>query len=279
MKKLILILFIVVGIISCEKTEAPIFAGDQTLVYFPNSTANLDVVIDDVGSVSVQINTTTLSEQDRTVTLEIVDEDTTVDFQNVDIPSLQVTIPANEYFGAFVVNGIDNTVETSPELLTVRIVDAGDDAIVNARPIEIRVRQVCPIEDGLFTGPYLLEQVTPIHPENGILTFETQVLDVEQGGGNTERTITANYLEAFGIGQPDMTIPFDLSCNDVVITSDQIVSFLQCAGNSIFFGSAPQTGNYDPEDDSSFNLIVSEYVQPACGVPAPISTEFNLTKQ
>ena len=280
MKKIFLILIIAVGVISCDKTEAPLYAGSQTLVYFPNNVANLDVVIDDVGTANIQINASSLSDQDRTVTLEVVEGDaTTVDFDNIEIPSLNVTIPAGEYFGNFVVNGIDNSVETTPELLTVRIVDAGE-ATISPAPVEIRVRQICPIPEGSFTGPYLLEQVTPIHPANGVPSFETQVVDVTVNGGSTERAFSAVWIEGLGIGQAASTIPMDLSCNNVLVTSDDIGTSLTCGDGPITLGSAPQTGNYDATDDSSFSLIISEYLlDGGCGVSPALVTEFNLTKQ
>lgn len=283
MKKIFLILIIAVGLISCDDTQPVIFDGSQTLVYFPNNSANLDVVIDDTGSLEVQINTTTLSSEDRNVTLEIVEEDTTVDFDNIEIPNFTTTIPAGEYFASFPVNGIDNTVETSPELLTLQIVDAGDDATIDPSTVEIRVRQICPIPEGTFTGPYLLEQVTPIHPANGVPTFETQVVDVFENGGSTERAFSAVWIEGLDIGQAPSTIPMDLSCNNVLVTSDEIDTGLICdqeAPSAITLGSAETTGTYDATDDSSFSVIISEYLEDGgCGVAPPLVTEFNLTKQ
>jgi len=279
MKKLFLIILIAVGVISCDDTEPAVFQGDQTLVYFPENTANLDIIVDETGTVDVQINSTTLSDSDREVNLEIVEGDaTTVDPQNIEIPSLSVTIPAGEFFGFFTVNGIDVTAETNPELLTVRITDAGG-ALINESPVEIRVRQICPIAEGLFVGPYNFTQVTPIHPANGGPSFNDQVVDVVQGNGSTERSFDAEWLEFLGIGQGDSTIPFDLSCGEVVITSDEISTNLTCGDGTITLGSAPQRGTYDPEDDSSFTLILSEYLQDGgCGVSPPLVTEFNLTK-
>ncbi|RRO22572.1 hypothetical protein [Flavobacteriaceae bacterium 14752] len=282
MKKIFLIVILAVGtLISCDDTEPAVFDGSQTLVYFPNNSANLDVVIDDTGTLDIQVNTTTLSDQDRTVTVEVVEGDaTTVDFENVVIPSLSTTIPAGEFFGFLTIEGIDNTVETNPELLTLRIVDAGD-ATIDPATIEVSVRQICPIEEGLFTGPYLLEQVTPIHPANGVLSFNVQTVDLVQNGGSTERSFDAAWLEAAGFST-QQTIPLDLSCNNVLITSDEIDTGLLCTQGvpTITLGSAPQTGNYDPTDDSSFTVIIGEYLTDGdCGVPQPLVTEFNLTKQ
>lgn len=280
MKKIFAILSLILVISSCDDTEPARFEGSQTLVYFPEDAANLDVIIDDEGSLEVQINTTTLSDQDRTVNLEIVEEDTNVDFENIEIPTLETTIPAGEFFGFITINGIDNSVETSPKLLVLKITDAGG-ALIDDSPIEVRVRQICPIPEGTFLGPYLLDQVTPIHPENGVLSFETQIVDLVQNGGSTERAFEAAWIEGAGF-DTKQTIPFDLSCNDVIITSDEIDTNLLCTQGvpTITLGSAPETGNYDTLDDSSFTLIIGEYLEDGdCGIPQPLTTEFNLTKQ
>ena len=160
MKKILAIFSLILVLSSCDDTEPVRFDGSQTLVYLPEDSANLDVIIDDVGSLEVQINTTTLSDQDRTVNLEVVEEDTNVDFENIEIPSLSTTIPAGEFFGFITINGIDNSVETSPKLLVLKITDAGS-ATIDDSPIEVRVRQICPIPEGSFTGPYLFGTSNP----------------------------------------------------------------------------------------------------------------------
>ncbi|MDT8346918.1 MAG: hypothetical protein RQ756_03870, partial [Flavobacteriaceae bacterium] len=99
MKKIALIFLITVGLISCDETDPVIFDGSQTLVFFPNQSANLDVTIDDVGSVDIPINVTSLADVDRTVTVEVDMENTTADPQNFSFASNTVTIPANEFTG------------------------------------------------------------------------------------------------------------------------------------------------------------------------------------
>ena len=48
---------------------------------------------------------------------------------------------------------------------------------------------------------------------------------------------------------------------------------------NITLGKAETTGIYDPNDDSSFTLILAEYVDNGgCDVPQPLTTEFLLTK-
>jgi len=276
MKKIILLISLALIITSCDDHQPPTFGGEQTFVYFSELQRNLDVVIDDTGTLEVQINTTTLSDQDRTVQLELL-EDSNALPENYEIPSLAVTIPAGEYFGSFVINGIDNSVEISPRLLFFRIVSAGSDAVISEEELEVSIRQICPIEDGFFTGPYLLEQVTPVHPANGTESLPTGVVDLFENGGSTERAFQSDWI-SFGNAQ---TYPLDFSCNDVIMTDIVDTNLVCVQGNpSITLGPAPTTGSYDTLDDSSFTFIMAEYLENGgCSVPDPLITEFQLTKQ
>jgi len=281
MKKIIYLLSLAFIISSCDDFQPATFDGGQTFVYFDDTSVNLDIVIDATGTANVQLNTTTLSNQDRIVTLAIDEENSTADPANYEIPSLDVVIPAGEYFGNFVINGIDNTAETNPELLLFTMASAGNDAIATSDILEVSVRQICPVADGTFVGPYLLEQLTPIHPDNGVLSFETQVLDLVVNGGSTERSFTAVWIEGLGIGQGPATVPFDLSCNNVLITSNSIGTSLTCGDGTITLGVPAQNGVYDTADDSVFTLWLAEYVDPGgcAGGPFPLQTEFQFTKQ
>jgi hypothetical protein len=278
MKKIIYLLSLALIITSCDDFQPATFDGGQTFVYFPSTSVNLEVVIDATGTASVQINTTTLSDSDRTVSLGLLPE-STADPENYEIPSFDVVIPAGEYFGEFIINGIDNSVETTPELLFFNISSA-DGAQVSNDILEVSVRQICPIAEGDFTGPYQLEQLTPIHADNGVLSFETQVLDLVVNGGPTERSFTAVWIEGLGIGQGPATVPFDLSCNEVLITSNSIGTSLTCGDGGITLGVPAQNGVYDTADDSVFTLWLAEYVvDGGCGVSPPLQTEFQFTKQ
>ena len=278
MKKIIYLLSLALIFTSCDDYSPGTFDGGQTFVYFPDTSVNLDVVIDATGTATIQLNTTTLSNSNRTISLGLLPE-STADPENYEIPSFDVTIPANEYFGEFVINGVDNSVETTPELLFFNIVDA-DGAQATSDILEVSVRQICPIPEGAFTGPYFLEQLTPIHPDNGVLSFENQVLDVVVDGGPTERSFAAEWIAGLGIGQGPSTIPFDLSCNEVLITSNSIGSNLTCGDGTITLGVPAQNGVYDGADDSVFTLWLAEYVDDGgCNVPQPLQTEFQLTKQ
>jgi hypothetical protein len=281
MKNIIYLLIATVIFASCEKTESPVFTGNKTLVYFAQNSVALDVVIDDSGTVEVPVNITTLQDQDITVDVELVQNQTTAAEENFSFEN-SATIPAGEFFGSFTVDGVDQSVETEPELITFRITNA-DGLNFEETLVEVSIKQVCPLGDGAdFLGEYQLEQITPIHPANGVLSFENQTVTLVNDGeteASTRRAFEAVWIAGAGIDQPAANVSFDLSCNNVVVDND-IDTFLTCDGeNNITLGPADTTGSYNEQDDSSFTLILAEYVEDGgCGVSTPLTTEFSLTK-
>jgi len=137
----------------------------------------------------------------------------------------------------------------------------------------------CPLPNSAFVGDYDLVQVTPIHPVNGVQTFEGQVVKLKHDIGDNKRKFSAIYLEALGIGQPSTEVSFTLDCNNVVVDTG-LETGLTCGSSSITLGPANITGTFNTSDDSSFSLILEEYVDDGgCAVTTPIITEFMLTKK
>lgn len=141
----------------------------------------------------------------------------------------------------------------------------------------------CPIPATSFVGDYNLIQVTPIHPENSVLTFENQVVSLSIGADENNRVFSALFLEGLGIAnQTPMNVSFTLDCSngDSVVVDNDLDTVLTCSQiDNITMGPAPSAGTFDEDDDSSFTLILYEYVNNGgCAVPAPLVTEFTLTK-
>ncbi|QTY26295.1 T9SS-dependent choice-of-anchor J family protein [Flavobacterium sp. CS20] len=141
----------------------------------------------------------------------------------------------------------------------------------------------CPLPSTAFVGDYNLVQTTPDHPENGGPSFNDQVVSLSVGSGPNNRVFSAVYLEFLTIGQPAMDVSFTLDCanGSDVIVDPGLNTNLTCDLNlpdGITMGSATITGTFDVNDDSSFTLIVAEYVTDGgCGV-AQLETTFTLTK-
>jgi len=263
---------------SCDNTENVIFDGTKTLVYFDRISATLDVVIDGTGVTTVVINQTTLSDSDRTVTVQIV-QDTLISTANPENYTFneQVQIPAGSYFGELVINGIDVSVETSPEIVVFEITDASGAAF--ERSLELSIKQICPIPEGTFLGNYMLTQVSPINPANGVNSLPNGVVTLVEDGASTRRAFEATYLGDLGIGQPASVIGFDFVCNSVIVDAGIDTSLTCDQEGNIDLGPAQDPASYNPEDDSEFEITIREYATSdgGCGV-VPFDTTFSLTK-
>ncbi|MDT8346555.1 MAG: fibronectin type III domain-containing protein [Flavobacteriaceae bacterium] len=140
----------------------------------------------------------------------------------------------------------------------------------------------CPIPATSFVGDYNMVQTTPNHPENGGPSFNSQVVSINAQATPNSRVFSALYLEFLNIpGQTPTTINFTLDCpnGNSVIVGSGINTFLGCGVGSITLGPASITGVFDVNDDTSFTLVLAEYVTDGgCGVPTPLVTEFQFTK-
>jgi hypothetical protein len=145
----------------------------------------------------------------------------------------------------------------------------------------------CPIPATSFVGEYALTQITPNHNHVGgpNPSFNTQVVTLNPGATPNSRVFSAVWLEALDIGQPAMDVSFTLDCpnGNAVIVDPDLDTFLTCDVNTpgnITLGPASTTGTFDVNDDSSFTLILSEYVDngQCTAITVPFTTEFSLTK-
>ncbi len=290
MKKIILYLFIISGLIltSCEETESPVYDdtttdSTQILTYFDQTTATLEVIIDDIGSVSVPIGSSKRETNNRTVNISIVASASTADPNTYSFPS-SIVIPANEYFTSLTIEGIDNGLETTPETLTLKL-DSVDGGVVSTELLEVSILQICPLPENTYTGDYALEQITPNNPADAfpgmapVQVFENQIITLT--GEGTTRQFDAVFLEGLNIGQPPTTVSFGLVCNDVIVDSG-IGTGLICAQGDplITLGPGLVPSVYDPANDSVFELTLTEYEQGGAGCgTGPFQVTFRLTKQ
>lgn len=281
MKKIKIVLISVFTVMatltSCEENVV-IYdpATGQTLAFFSNSSSNLPVLIDQSATVDLELGVSTLSSSDRSVDISI-DPSSTADPLNYTIPS-SVTIPANEYFGYLTVSAVDNTIETTAETIKINIGTVDGAEVAGNASHTISLFQVCEITPGTFVGDYLIEQLTPINPCDGVQLFEDQVVAVASTG-ETSRSFAAIYLEGISSTFPDLKINFSLVCNDVIVGVS--VSNLSCGTPpAIDVGPATTPANYDSQDDSVFELTLTEYYTSdgGCGCD-PYETTFRFTKQ
>lgn len=153
---------------------------------------------------------------------------------------------------------------------------------------------VCPVEDGFFTGTYLVTQNAP-----SIFGFDT--FDPDGGGvlltlydaegaasaslaqpaeaetlSSTQRIFDADYLAALGFGNTRSYI-LDFVCSSVLVPTGQSTG-LTCGGPGITLG--PPTGDpgmYDFTDDSVFDMIFTDDELDDCG--GGVQASLTWTKQ
>jgi len=275
MKNLLKLLVLSLILSSCGDFEPVVYdnVNGQTLAFFDKSTSSLEIVIDDVGSVDVQIGSSTLSSSARTVTVSVVQENTTADPASYSF-SPSVTIPANEYFGTLTISGVDNNVETTAETLTLKLDSVEGSGITSSATHAVSIFQICPVPATSFVGNYLIEQQTPY--VDGPTLSDGSVITVEVGSSSTERVFdTFNYAQYCQTPNP---FRFSLVCNEIISAIN--ASNCTCGGDGLFFGT-PVNGapneTYDVNDDSVFFLTFGDDITTNCG--PPVNTTYKFTKQ
>ncbi|MCC1483941.1 hypothetical protein [Winogradskyella immobilis] len=233
----------------------------QTLVAFASASADLPIEINSTGSVSIPINSTTRSSSDRTIMIS-VDPSSTANPNAYSFNS-QVVIPANEFTGTLVINGVDDMVETTPESLVLSL-SGGD---INGSNINISVFQVCPVPETFGVGNYMLTST-------GNLLFGTDVLQPGSVFNVTASGLTRQFssqdFAGFCAGTLN-TFSLNLVCNEVLVPDTETTC--NCADNNLFTNGSVN-GTYDPNDDSvlTFSMIRN------CG-GSSVENTFTFTRQ
>lgn len=273
--KLLFILSITFSFTSCEE-DLIIYnpASGQELFGFNSSSYALPIEIDATGSVEVTVDVSNVADSDRVYNISVVNDETTVDPVVYTLPAT-VTVPAGSNIGTFTIDGVDNGVETTPETLTLDITGGGADSVMSISRTVVSVFQVCPIEDGFFTGDYRINVFggsgvfgCPVFPEDGVVTLSATGLN---------RSFTAEYILDCAFGSFPTDFSFSLVCNEVIF--QYVDTGVGCGGNDVNLSvdQGSIAGTYDPLDDSSFTVVVTDNVDSDCG-GGPVVSGYTFTK-
>lgn len=269
MKNLFKILTISFLLTACGEFEPVVYdtVNGQLLASFAATTSDLAVVIDDEGSVDVQINVTTASSEDRTIGVS-VDASSTAAAENYVVPST-VTIPANQYTGTLTIQGIDNSVETTAETI-VLMLDPVEGAVVSTSPHVINIYQICPVPSDYFVGDYLIEQTTPYI--DGPTLSDGSVVTVSANG--TRRTFQSENYPQY-CGGTFRTFTINLVCNEIIVPPNG--TSCACSQFDEWYAPAINPETYDLADDTVIFVTFTDDVLGDCGTPA--QTTYRFTKQ
>jgi hypothetical protein len=280
MKKIFIIAnLLLLVVFSCERTDAPIYDGQQTLAYFTQTSSSLEVLINESATKEVTVGVSTLSDQDRTVEL-MVNEELTSAASDVYSFNTSVVIPANSYTGTFVVNAVDNGLTTSAVNLVIDIVSVSDGGVGSPTPYSLSIVEICPVAPDFAVGDYTLSFVSGGIPAAGFSPpmGNNIVVELVPGAASIERRFNVKFYPAFGFANPPVDVAFTLLCGEVNFIGIVApgVSGVGCGG-SIGFGPSQEPGTYDPGDDTVITLVVTENTNEQCG-NSPTQTTYTLTK-
>lgn len=279
--KIVSILILAITITSCEE-DLIVFdnQGGQTLYQFDLEGRSFELPRDNAtsefnGDISIPISSTTLSNVDRTITVDLVEDSTQVE------PALityneSVVIPAGEYIGNLNVNvtgqeGVDlELFETYQMAFKIVATEGGNNAIVEDRVQFLNAQIVCPVDETYFTGDYEITQLAGFNAFSPFL-YDGQQVTVAANG--LTRTFEIDYL-----GFP-WTFNVRLNCDLLEVTgAPSSGGNVGCGGGGITQGTPAVPSQYDVTagDDSITFTLVDFQTDGGCGVaPTPITLQLN----
>jgi hypothetical protein len=214
MKNIFKLLIAGLLVASCGEVEPVTFNGQEGLpnfLSFSRSSYNLPIVRDANGSVEIVLNASTLSSADRTYNFELVPNNSALAANpaTYTIPG-SATIPAGEYSGTAVINGVDNgLVDATKKNFIIRITNPQENDSYDTDQATVLVYEVCPLGDledpnnQPFLGEYMVEQITADSGSTGSPIISDGIYILEPGLTEYDRFITFEPYEDGGFGLVD----------------------------------------------------------------------------
>lgn len=142
-----------------------------------------------------------------------------------------------------------------------------------ASPFLYNAAVVCPVDPATFTGSYEVTIVSAGVFGAGTYGADGVIVELVEAGAN--RTFTADYFNDSRFNR-EFTLGF--TCGSIIVpTIDMAVG---CAGNSVNLVTGPPTGDagtFDPMDDSTFTVNITDNVDSDCG-GTPVQASYIFTK-
>lgn len=277
MKKHLYILLACTGLfISCEE-DVVIYDGvnGQTYARFSSNIVDLPVVFDSSADTQIPILLSTVSETDRTVSVEVVSTGAENEASQDQYEfSATVVVPANSYSGNLAFTGIDRGIEIGDiKTVTIQIAEVSGDPDAKLDALSrtvVNMFQVCPVESDFFIGAYQL--TTNLPGIFGINTFAEGIVMLEKGdSSNDARKFSALVYPDFG-AFPPFTFNFTLVCGTVLVPSGQDTG-IGCDINTRL-GPSDTKGGYEAGDDS---VLIIDFLDDEGGFSCGAETAASIT--
>lgn len=260
MKKIFKILFLAVlaTTASCEDVEPTIYNSDgtqsPTFISFSSAAYSLPVARDNDGTLTLVLNSSTVSNVDRTYNLTIDAERSTANPAIYTFPS-SITIPAGQYQGFAEATAVDINVTSAITTIVFSISNLTDE-YADVESYTVNIFEVCPLE-APFTGTYLVTGEGKFGP---VVSDEPVELVAVS---DYVRTFDANFIPEAISGGVDMTVNFTLSCGQTSLNTN-LDTQVGCSEPNLIYGVGNTPGFYIVGDDSQFTLTLSEDISSSC---------------
>ena len=275
MKTFLKILLLAVFVTSCDDHEPAVFNGDSsnpTFISFSQTAYFLPVERDGVGSVTVTLNASTLSNVDRTYNIQLDEEASLANPENYTLPT-SITIPADSYQGTMEITGEDISADVNPLPFVFTLTNV-EDVDMDVNSVTVHVGEVCSLS-APFIGSYRVNQLTaPLEVNGGITVFaENSIVNVTMGSSEYERRFTANvYPQA--VAGAAVTFRFNLTCGQTFLSEGIDTGIFCTEGNTIKFAVASSPSSFNPEDDSVIEVTFTEEATSSCASPRQTVLQF-----
>lgn len=137
---------------------------------------------------------------------------------------------------------------------------------------------VCALPNTIFVGSYQLTAISDEGTVDGFgRTFADQVVTFTATSGTRRVVSSIGYLPDAGPFNGPFT--FDLVCGRTVVPNQAGGGGVGCGSGGIRMATLTEFGTFDPNDDSSFTIIFSDFVSDGgCGVSTPLRVELKFDK-
>ncbi len=222
MKKIVLILAILPFIFtSCEEDDVNVYNGPD-VAYFIDATSSTFFVTAAETPTEIRIGATATSASDKTYTIQVDPSSTATAGVEYTLPSTTVTIPAGEYFGSFMVNGIFDGATEAGTKLVLKLVDGSGNVMQNegSTTYELDIFKLCESD---LAGMYSMTTTYGYHdflPSFNPNTIDIEVVEVgdalyevfDMSGGLYS---DGPYSTAYGTGPTSFTVQFSDVCGTI----------------------------------------------------------------
>lgn len=274
LKYLSLIVFAL--IISCvpDKGDTDYLNNRTPYMYFPDDSANFFVKENDANIYEVVVSLST--PQSSSLTYDIAVDPNSEAVEGVDfiITSSSYVVNSGSIVGTFAIQADFDAASTAGKKVNFILSSTEDVQLGVITEFELNLIKLCPI-NAPFTGMYTITHVGGGIGAAGFAPVfgNGTVVELINGGNDTERLFDVKYYPTFNFANPPAETSISLVCGEVIMNGNNEASGVGCGG-SIAIGPGETNATYDPDDDTTFDVIFTEDIDNNCGDSAQTTVTF-----